>query len=174
MFAKKWRRILTKTDVIPSDKPLFSLRFLFILALCATIIFYRFVYIYLYNSPIVENLYDYKISHIGKTYIEGFFLTTWTIFFVILLFRIGEYSFEKILIPSVNIIGNLIIGLLYVIDFIIEKCYLFIIRKKKKDFTIPKKKGNIIQEKITKKKNFINDRKRKANTSLHRSQRKTS
>ena len=96
MHASKWQKFLTKTDVIPSDKPLFPLRFLFIIAVCSSVIFYRFVYIYLYNSPLSKYLYDYRISYLSKTYIEGFFISTWIIFIGVLLFRISDFILESI------------------------------------------------------------------------------
>ena len=103
MLSKKWQKFLTDTDVIPTNKPLFPLKFLFILALCASVIFYRFVYIYLYEVPISKYLYDYKISYTSKTYIEGFFLSTWVIFIVVLLFRISNFILDKFIMPLLRI-----------------------------------------------------------------------
>ena len=113
MLSKKWQRFLTDTDVIPTNKPLFPLKFLFILALCASVIFYRFVYIYLYEVPISKYLYDYKISYTSKTYIEGFFLSTWVIFIVVLLFRISNFILDKFIMPLLRITYIIILKILY-------------------------------------------------------------
>lgn len=175
MKAKQWQDLLTNTDVIPSNKPLFSLRFLFILAACATIIFYRFVYIYLYNIPIAKYLYDYKISYASKTYIEGFFLSTWIIFIIVGLFRLSDFIIEKILSPLFKIISNGTMQILYTLDFITEKTYCLYNNKKYKNKTFTNnEKNSKIKERTIKKTKTINDRRKKQTTSLYRTQRKNS
>ena len=175
MKAKQWQEFLTNTDVIPSKQPLFSLRFLFILAVCATIIFYRFVYIYLYNIPIAKYLYDYKISYASKTYIEGFFLSTWIIFIIVGLFRLSDFIIEKILSPLFKIISNGTMQILYTLDFITEKTYCLYNNKKYKNKTFTNnEKNSKIKERIIKKTKTINDRRKKQTTSLYRTQRKNS
>ena len=176
MKIRKWQSFLTDTDVIPTNKPLFSLRFLFILAVCASVIFYRFVYIYLYNVPISKYLYDYKISYTSKTYIEGFFLTAWVIFVVVLLFRISDFILNTILIPIFQIIFLGIGNILYALDFITEETFNIIKRKYKiksssenKDFTNNAKNTKILCERYIRQKKKVNGR---TKTTLSRSQRK--
>ncbi len=173
MKKQKWPKILTDTDVIPTNKPLFSLRFLFILAFCSSIIFYRFVYIYLYNIPISKYLYDYKISYISKIYIEGFFLSTWVIFIIVSLFRLSDFILEKILIPLYTFISKGIMEIIYTINLIIRKTDLTYkkIKDNNKNFT-NKQKSTKIKEKL--KNNKKTNGRRKTKTSLSRTQRKTS
>ncbi len=177
MLSKKWQRFLTDTDVIPTNKPLFPLKFLFILALCASVIFYRFVYIYLYEVPISKYLYDYKISYTSKTYIEGFFLSTWVIFIVVLLFRISNFILDKFIMPLLRITYIIILKILYGLDLLTEKTYNIFKRKKiftntNKDFTKTSKHTKM--EKSNKRQKISNDRRKERNKTLSRTQRKTS
>ncbi|MCR5506937.1 MAG: hypothetical protein K6F04_03770, partial [bacterium] len=123
MLARKWRRFLTNTDVIPTSQPLFSLRFLFLLAICSSVIFYRFVYIYIYNTPLSKYLYDYKISYSSKICIEGFFVSTWVIFTTVWLFRISDFILEKIVIPVFKILNLGFFHLLYTLNIITKKTF---------------------------------------------------
>ncbi|MBP3616212.1 MAG: hypothetical protein J6J27_04905 [Alphaproteobacteria bacterium] len=172
MHASKWQKFLTKTDVIPSDKPLFPLRFLFIIAVCSSVIFYRFVYIYLYNSPLSKYLYDYRISYLSKTYIEGFFISTWIIFIGVLLFRISDFILESILIPVWKILSIAFFRILYTFDIITNKTFTMFRRQNpiisNKNFTNNSKPSKIKKEikiKVSK-----NDRRKSNSTSLSRTQ----
>ena len=122
-----WKNFLTNTDIIPTDKPLFPLRFLFVFALIASGIFYRFVYIYLYSTPLSTILYDYKISRTSQIYIEGFFITAWIIFITVALFRISEILYDKIIAPLFKFIYFILIELLFILDkFMIIQILSFI------------------------------------------------
>lgn len=130
-MKKNWKRFLTQTDVIPTDKPIFPLKFLFTLAIIGSTIFYRFVYIYLYPSELGEVLHNYNITHTNQIYIEGFFLTTWVIFITVFIFRISLFLYDKILIPTTKILHILITTGLYNLDKAIAKSY-FLLKKNKK------------------------------------------
>lgn len=170
MLARKWRRFLIKTDVIPSDKPLFPLRFLFLLAICSSIIFYRFVYIYIYNTPLSKYLYDYKISYSSKTYIEGFFISTWVIFIVIALFRLSDFILEYFVIPIWKILSLTFFHILYTFNIITKKT--FMICKRKNKFFTNSSKSSKIKKVIEDKVNNNERRKKDSTTSLSRTQRK--
>ena len=167
MLAKKWRRFLTDTDIIPTDKPMFPLRILFILAICSSIIFYRFVYIYIYNSPLSKYLYDYRISYTSKTYIEGFFISTWVVFITIFLFRLSDTIFEKIILPIYKILNIIFFHILYTLNIITKKT-LNTFKKKNKFFTNVSKNSKI--KKAKKVKVIKNDRRKYNSTSLSRAQ----
>ena len=171
MLARKWRKFLIRTDVIPSDTPLFPLRFLFLLAVCTSIIFYRFVYIYIYNTPLSKYLYDYKISYDSKIYIEGFFISTWIIFITVFLFRISDFLLEYIIIPIWKILSLAFFRLLYALNIITKKTFI-IFKNKNKFFTNTSKTSKIkdrLKTNISKTKN--NERRsKKHSTSLHWSQ----
>ncbi len=126
-----WKNFLTNTDIIPTDKPLFPLRFLFVFALIASGIFYRFVYIYLYSTPLSTILYDYKISRTSQIYIEGFFITAWIIFITVALFRISEILYDKIIAPLFKFIYFILIEFLFILDKTTEKIYNKYISNKK-------------------------------------------
>lgn len=126
-----WKKFLTNTDIIPTDKQLFPLRFLFVFALIASGIFYRFVYIYLYSTPLSTILYDYKISRTSQIYIEGFFITAWIIFITVALFRISEILYDKIIAPLFKFIYFILIELLFILDKTTEKLYNKYISNKK-------------------------------------------
>ncbi len=170
MFKEKWKEFLTDTEIIPTNTPLIPLRILFILASASTIIFYRFVYIYTHNQPIAKYLHDYHISYIGKTYIEGVCLTLWVIFLIVFLLRISNTLYIKFILPLIRIFSLVLIEILYLIDFLIEKTYNLIKKEENKDFTNPKKNTKIIRNKKEKKE--TNDKIRRSKASLLRSQRK--
>ncbi|MBD5398601.1 hypothetical protein HDR60_03795 [bacterium] len=130
-MKKNWKKFLTNTDIIPTNKPLFPIRWLFIFALVASIIFYRFVYIYIYPSKLGEILYNYKISHTSQIYIEGFFLTAWVIFLTAFLFKISGLLYDYIIIPLIKILYYLLMKILYALDKLIEKIIKLLKRNKK-------------------------------------------
>lgn len=166
-MKKNWKKFLTNTDVIPTNKPLFPLRWLFILALISTAIFYRFVYIYIYPSKLHKILYNYQISHTSQIYVEGFFLTAWVIFLTALLFKISGIIYDYILLPVTKILYFLILKILYILDKLIEKTISLLKRNKKN--VAPKSSYDKINKK-TKKQNI--DEQRRIKTSLHRTQTK--
>ncbi|MBD5405943.1 hypothetical protein HDR59_05350 [bacterium] len=148
-MKKNWKKFLTNTDVIPTNKPLFPLRWLFILALVASIIFYRFVYIYLYPSKLGKILYDYNISHTSKIYIEGFFLTAWVIFLTAFLFKVSGLLYDYIIIPIIKILYYLLMKTLYGLDKLIEKI-IYLLKRNKKTVA-PKSTYDKIKKKLNKK-----------------------
>ena len=112
-----WKNILTNKDTFPDNKFIFSLKTIFIFTICSTLIFYRFVYIYLYDTKLSNILYNYEISKTSKLYIEALFIIAWTIFIITTLFRLSEFIYDKIIIPITKLIIYLIAKIIIKIQY---------------------------------------------------------
>ena len=128
-----WKNILTNKDTFPDNKFIFSLKTIFIFTICSTLIFYRFVYIYLYDTKLSNILYNYEISKTSKLYREALFIIAWTIFIITTLFRLSEFIYDKIIIPITKLIIYLIAKIIIKIQYKLSYSKKTIARKSNYD-----------------------------------------